>query len=680
MPRRRFQLLRSPLDQYLPGVRGWVLAGALACIALIALPALGWAEVMLGLDAAALMDTDVETHPVVVRWAVGLLVVAMLAAASVSLWNLQMRRKVRQQTQALREEVSRRERMERELRANQSMLANAQRVARMGSWERDLRTNRLVWSEETYRIFDFDPKSFPGTYEAFVARIHPDDRTKRDAALTRAMEGDGLTSVEYRIRRSDGTVRIIYERGEIIRDANGERARKVGMVMDVTEQRASEHALREKDALLRMAGNLGRIGGWTMELPGRQVIWSDEACSIHDMPPGSSPTVDQLIESYAPEYRISVRHAFEACAQQGVPFELEARLALSSGRRPWVRVIGEAGRDDNGDVVRVKGALQDITDRKALEQQFLRAQRQESIGTLAGGIAHDLNNVLTPILMSINLLKLNARDPDDLRMLDTIGVSARRGADMVRQVLSFARGAPGTRVPTPVSQLIGDIERIIKDTFPRSIGCERRVPEDIWPVLCDPTQIHQVLLNLCVNARDAMSDGGVLTLVAGNVELGERDTRFHGAGKIGRHVKIEVSIRGRASRRTCAKRSSIRSLRPRRSARERGLVCPRWQTSCGLTAAFSAWRARSDMDLRSRFICPRPTPRQSRPVRRRASVSRGVAARLLWSSTMKRRCASSCGRPLKCSAIVYWKRRTARMRWPSLCRDPKRSISCSPTS
>lgn len=187
----------------------------------------------------------------------------------------------------------------------------------------------------------------------------------------------------------------------------------------------------------------------------------------------------------------------------------------------------------------------DITERKKLEQQFLRAQRIESIGTLAGGIAHDLNNVLTPILMSIELLQQHVKDSKGRKILEMVGKSARRGAEMVRQVLSFARGAEGKPVEVQMSHLVRDLTGIIEETFPKSVQISISLPpEGAWLVLADPTQIHQVLINLCVNARDAMPDGGKISLSVENLWLDEPTAAAHLNAKPGPYLKIEVEDSG----------------------------------------------------------------------------------------------------------------------------------------
>jgi PAS domain S-box-containing protein len=176
-------------------------------------------------------------------------------------------------------------------------------------------------------------------------------------------------------------------------------------------------------------------------------------------------------------------------------------------------------RDKQGQPQSVFAINTDITEKRQLEAQFLRAQRLESIGALASGIAHDLNNVLAPILMGAPLLREMSNDETSRQLLKTMESSALRGAAIVRQVLTFARGVEGERVALQPRHLLREMEGIAKETFPKSIRIESDVASDLWPVLGDSTQLHQVLMNLCVNARDAMPGGGVLTLGAANIVL-----------------------------------------------------------------------------------------------------------------------------------------------------------------
>jgi signal transduction histidine kinase/CheY-like chemotaxis protein len=222
----------------------------------------------------------------------------------------------------------------------------------------------------------------------------------------------------------------------------------------------------------------------------------------------------------------------------------EFRIILPNGSIRHIEAAEGVILDDAGQVARVVGVNIDVTERKKLEQQFLRAQRMESIGTMAGGIAHDLNNILAPIIMSIDLLKGMSEDPEAKGILETIDSSAKRGADIVRQVLSFARGMEGERMEVQPTHLVKELETIIKDTFPKDILLQFSVAKDTWTILGDPTQIHQILLNLCLNARDAMPHGGRLTVSVENRVLDEHYVAMSPEAKAGRYVNISVTDSG----------------------------------------------------------------------------------------------------------------------------------------
>ncbi|HEX8295527.1 MAG TPA: PAS domain S-box protein [Chthoniobacteraceae bacterium] len=217
-----------------------------------------------------------------------------------------------------------------------------------------------------------------------------------------------------------------------------------------------------------------------------------------------------------PEYAEADRRALEELTARGVCKPYEKEFIHQDGARVPL-LVGMATFEDSPE----EGLCftVDLTERKKLEQQFLRTQRMESIGTLAGGIAHDLNNSLGPIILSLDLLSMKFTDPDSQELLAIVASSARRGADMVRQVLSFARGVEGRRMEVQIKHLLREIEKIVTDTFAKNIQMRLIIPQDLWTVRGDPTQLQQVLLNLCVNARDAMPGGGTLTISAENLHL-----------------------------------------------------------------------------------------------------------------------------------------------------------------
>lgn len=219
----------------------------------------------------------------------------------------------------------------------------------------------------------------------------------------------------------------------------------------------------------------------------------------------------------------------------------EYRFLRKDGTYADVLDRGYVIRDGAGKGYRMVGGMTDLTEHRKLEAQFLRAQRLESIGTLAGGIAHDLNNLLAPIVLGVDVLREIDLRPESQPILSNIEQSAKRGAELVRQVLSFARGAEGSRMPVDLRQLLGDFESMVRTTFPKDIEFSWSAADDLHLVSADLTQLNQILLNLCVNSRDAMPDGGKINVSLSNITL--RANQVHGR-EPGDYVLIEVSDTG----------------------------------------------------------------------------------------------------------------------------------------
>ena len=297
---------------------------------------------------------------------------------------------------------------------------------------------------------------------------------------------------------------------------------------------------------LENSQRIASLGDWEYDYASHRLVWSEEVYRILGVPrKDTSPESESFYRRVYPDDLAFVHQEKKAIAAGLRRVDFEHRIIRPNGEVRHIHQIAELVHDAEGQPVRESGTIQDITEKKKLEAQLLRAQRMESIGTLAGGIAHDLNNVLAPIMMSIELLKLDpANDPQRSRILDIIQVSSRRGADLVRQVLSFSLGFGDKRVAIRLRQLIDDLEGIISGTFPSNIRIISTVPIDLWPIIGDPSQLHQVLLNLAINARDAMPHGGTLTLAAANLVI---DAQFAGTSpkaKAGSYVLLQVTDTG----------------------------------------------------------------------------------------------------------------------------------------
>jgi PAS domain S-box-containing protein len=250
-----------------------------------------------------------------------------------------------------------------------------------------------------------------------------------------------------------------------------------------------------------------------------------------------------LAELSAPERVERHRQDLATVVQTGRMVTHEACYHLQ-GQDRWLDVRLVPLRGPRDEVHAAMGIFRDITEKKRLEEQYLRAQRLESVGALASGIAHDLNNVLSPILMGLESLRDAVRDARSLELLDAMDASAQRGAAMVRQVLTFGRGLGGEREPLPLRPLLQELETIVGQTFPKSIHFTLRAPRNLGLIRADATQVQQALLNLCVNARDAMPSGGTLAVEAGNVTLDEAAARVHPDARPGRYVRLTVSDTG----------------------------------------------------------------------------------------------------------------------------------------
>jgi PAS domain S-box-containing protein len=242
-----------------------------------------------------------------------------------------------------------------------------------------------------------------------------------------------------------------------------------------------------------------------------------------------------------PEFALRDRLALEDLAARGRVAPYEKQFIRKDGSRVPILLGGAVfpGRPEEGACF-----LLDLTERKKLDQQFLRVQRMESIGALAGGIAHDLNNVLAPIMLSIDILESLSDSPEAKEIISTIETSARHGAEIVRQVLSFARGQEGRRIEIQLKHLLQETENILRGTFPRNIHAQFLVPTNAWPILGDPTQIHQMIVNLCVNARDAMPEGGTLTVEVKNCTFDDRTAEAHPPTKPGPYLQLKIGDTG----------------------------------------------------------------------------------------------------------------------------------------
>ena len=377
----------------------------------------------------------------------------------------------------------------------------------------------------------------PAEPEAFLTRLREVQNAKEAAVPVQPRMPAGDENALLKVY-SETLIRKLEEKTLQLEHANQT------LQEDIARRKRVEEQLRESEEQLRATFEQAAVGIAHVAPDGRYLRVNDKLCEITGYPREelTAMTFQQLT---LPEDRAEGENARLAMlAGERSNFTSEKRYRRKQGDIIWTNVVTTLLRDAAGTPKYFIAVTADITERKMLEEQFLRAQRLESIGTLAGGIAHDLNNLLTPVLMGTGLLKLGPMSENNVRVLDTIERSARRGTELLKQVLSFARGVAGERVAVHPGLVIREIEGIMRNTFPKNIVFEAQIAKDVWAVSGDPTQLNQVLLNLCVNARDAMPDGGKLAIVARNAEVDAQFAALNRGATPGRHLVLEVTDTG----------------------------------------------------------------------------------------------------------------------------------------
>ena len=344
----------------------------------------------------------------------------------------------------------------------------------------------------------------------------PEDQALARENIRQRISG-GVPSLHYysRVLHQSGAV-LQVEVHDSRADYNG-RPAVMGTLLDVTERKLAEEALRRSESQFRLIWENSVDGMRLTDDAGTVLLVNEAFCRLVGKPRTEiegKPMCDIYVE--ANREPMLARHR-EHFVSRTVPAHLEHHLKLWDGREVWLEVAKCFFEPEPAKLV-LLGLFRDVTGRKLAEAQMLRTQRLESIGTLAGGVAHDLNNALAPIMMASELLR--AEFPDTASdYLELIRTGTQRGADMVKQLLTFAKGSEGERLLLQPRHLLKDMEKLIGSTFPKNIELRTRYAKDLRTLLGDATQLHQVLLNLCVNARDAMPNGGTLTLEAENMKI-----------------------------------------------------------------------------------------------------------------------------------------------------------------
>lgn len=358
------------------------------------------------------------------------------------------------------------------------------------------------------------------------------------AAIAELSSSGAFSAFEKEYIRKDGHRIPVMIGGALLDDS---QQAIVSFVLDLTQHKQAEDKIREQAALLNITTDAILVRG----LDNTIQYWNKGAEQVYGWKADEVLNQDANRLLYRPDSLKPLEVAQSSLMQYGT-WQGELHQVDKQGNEIIVASRWTLMRNAQGQPKSVLTVNTDITEKKQLESQFLRTQRLESLGTLAGGIAHDLNNILTPVLSTAQLLQFKFPNADERsrQLLEIIEANTRRGAALVKQVLQFARGVEGKRAIVQVKHLIYEVQQIAEKTFPKSIEVLTNVDSGLWLVSGDATHLHQVLMNLVVNARDAMPNGGTLTIAAENLLIDERYVRTNLDASVGPYIGVTVKDTG----------------------------------------------------------------------------------------------------------------------------------------
>ncbi len=461
------------------------------------------------------------------------------AGALVLVWALLLRRQVRIRTMSLA-------RTNASLQASQEWQRLAIEATKLGLWDWDLATGKLDCPGACQAIWGGGPGVFPGTYEGFTGHVHPDDLPGYQQGIERALALNEPFHYEHRVLWPDGSLRWVSSHGKHVRDGQANGSRMIGTVLDITDRKRADLALRQSEAEFRAMFEVASIG--IGQADASSGIWLRVNQKLCDITGYSAQEMQRMSLSAIthPEDRGKEQEGFEAVVSGESPDRrLEERYFRKDGTVAWVNVNLTAIQDSDGRPVRIMAAVEDISDRKRLEEQLRQAQKLEAIGQLAGGVAHDFNNILAAILMQNGLLQMNpALDEETRAGLTEIGNEAQRAASLTRQLLMFSRRAVLDVRPLDLGEIVDNLLKMLCRLIGEHVKLELGERTPLPLVEADGGMMEQVVTNLVVNARDAMPRGGKVSISTAVADFSEAQAPPGSIRRVGRFVCLTVSDTG----------------------------------------------------------------------------------------------------------------------------------------
>ena len=430
---------------------------------------------------------------------------------------------------------------ERALAKSEQNLAEAQRIGQIGHWRFLHGAGQSEWSDEMYRIWGLDADGATVNLEGILASIHPDDRQSVIDAREAAVSENKAYSLEFRIIRPDGEIRYIRNEGRPEFDAGGNLLSIFGISQDITERKQADEALRDGERNFRAIAEGSPVPLLITRQSDGTILYAN---------PKVGPVLGHATEALIGKkigpffWRPGDRDARAArLKRDGLITDEALEMVRADGTRiSTIHALQPINYDGEDAIL---GSFQDVTERLRLEDQLRQAQKMEAVGQLTGGVAHDFNNLLAVIMGNLELLLEQVEREGKASQLAMRALAAtQRGADLTHRLLAFSRRQPLRPIPVDVNDLIGEMHNLLVRTLGEDIGIKLVGGDGLWRCEVDPGQLENAALNLSINARDAMPDGGLLTIETSNVRLDENYTSSQEDVAPGEYVLLSISDTG----------------------------------------------------------------------------------------------------------------------------------------
>jgi PAS domain S-box-containing protein len=419
------------------------------------------------------------------------------------------------------------------LQRSEAYLAEAQSLTHTGSWVLNLRTGARFWSQETFRIFDYDPEKVTPSWDSAIERVHPEDRAmiERRAQIEYAQNRWENFQTDFRIMLPDGTIKHLHSIARPTMDESGDITEVIGTIMDVTEAKRAEEMLRRSEESLLEAQRLSHMGSWTYDVSSQKVTHSPEGDQIYGVQPNEDNSAPEFFFSRIhPADRERMRELFARCLIEKSDIQSDYAIVLPDGAIKHIHVLGHPILNESGDLVEFVGTIMDVTERRRAEEERERLRQLEAelahmnrvtmLGELASSLAHELNQPIAAAITSANAcLRWLAHNPPDLERARAAATrienDGSRAAEIIQRLRAFYKtGAPPQRELVDLNQVAREMLALLSNEADRhSIWLRTELALQLPQIMADRVQLQQVLMNLLLNGIEAMTDGaGELTI------------------------------------------------------------------------------------------------------------------------------------------------------------------------